>query len=125
MTRQLGELAEGRLRPAPQLAHDRHRRLAGRGQAHAAAGALEELDPEVGLEPSDLLADRRGGDVPLARRRPDRTRPRHRQQGLERGKEGGIDHEADLSIRRETIYGATRYSTGAASRRSGARTERP
>ena len=60
---QLGELAEGGLGPAPQLAHDGQRRLAGGGEAHAAAGALEELDAEVGLEPPDLLAHRRGGDV--------------------------------------------------------------
>ena len=73
MPGQLGELAERRLGPDPELAHDGQRRLARGAQAHAAAGALEELDAEVGLEPPDLLAHRRRGDVALPRRA--RTEP--------------------------------------------------
>ena len=37
--------------------------LAGRGQLHAAAGALEQPHPELGLQRGDLLAERRLGDV--------------------------------------------------------------
>ena len=56
---QLGEPGERGLGPDPELSHDGQRRLAGGAQTDAAAGALEELDAEVSLEPPDLLAHRR------------------------------------------------------------------
>ena len=109
---QLGELAEGGLGRAPQLAHDGQRRLAGGGEAHAAPGALEELDAEVRLQPPDLLADRGGGDVPLARGRAHGARARHREQGLQRGEEGGVDHEAQLNISPRTFHWTTQCPMG-------------
>ena len=104
----LGELAERRLGPAPELTHDGQRRLARGGQPHAPAGALEELHAEVGLELADLLAHGRRGDVALARGRPDRARARHRQQSLEGGKERGVDHVAELIICYTTFHWTTR-----------------
>jgi hypothetical protein len=38
------------------------------GQLHAAARAPEHLDPELALEPADLLRDRRLGEVELLTR---------------------------------------------------------
>ncbi len=40
---------------------------AGVGEPHTAAVALEQLHPELGLEPADLLAQRRLGDVQALR----------------------------------------------------------
>ena len=116
---QLGELAERGLRPAPQLAHDRQRRLAGRGQPHAPAGALEQLDVEVRLEAADLLAHRRGRDVALAGGRPHRARAGHRQQRLQRGEQGGVDHEAKLNIQATTYHWTTRWGWGTIRPRAG------
>src|SRR5206468_12487827 len=101
------ELAEGGLRSAPQLADYGQRRLAGGGEAHPAACALEELDAEVRLEPPDLLAHCGGSDVALAGRRRHRARARHGEQGLQRGEEGGVDHEAELTIRCRTFHWTT------------------
>ena len=42
-------------------------RLPGLGRDDAAAGALEELRAELGLEPPDLVRERRLGDVELLR----------------------------------------------------------
>ena len=108
MAGELGELTEGGFGADPQLTHDGQRRLAGGGETDAAAGALEEPDAEVGLDLPDLLAHRRRGDVTLARRRPHRARARHREPGLQRGEEGGIDHEAELTIRCRTFHWTTR-----------------
>jgi hypothetical protein len=104
---QCRELAKSGLGLVPQLAHYGQRRLAGGGEAHAAARALEELDAEVGLEPPDLLAHRGGGDVALARRRRHRARARHGEQGLQGGEERGVDHEAELTIRCRTFHWTT------------------
>jgi len=104
----LRKLAEGGLGPAPQLAHDGQRGLARRGEAHAAPGTLEEPEAEVRLEPAHLLAHRRGGNVPLPRRCRHRARARHREQRLKRGKEGGVDHKAELTIRSKTFHWTTR-----------------
>ena len=46
-------------------------RLAGGGELDAAAGALEQPDPQLGLEGADLLAERRLGDVQTSRRAPE------------------------------------------------------
>ena len=43
----------------------RGHRLAGLGRDDAAAGALEQLGAELGLEPADLVRERRLGDVKL------------------------------------------------------------
>ena len=105
---QLGELSEGGLGPAPELAHHGQRRLASSGETHPTPGALEELDAEVRLEPPDLLAHRGRRHVPLARRRAHRARARDGEQGLQRGEEGGVDHEAELTIRCRTFHWTTR-----------------
>ena len=98
------KLAERGFGPGPQLAHDGKRGLARRRETDAAAGALEELDAEMRLEAPDLLAHRRRADVTLARRRPDRARARHRDQRFECRKQGGVDHEEELNIRRTTFH---------------------
>src|SRR5207245_2126552 len=97
-----------RARPRPEPTHAGQRRRARGGQPHAPAGAREELHAEVGLELADLRAHGRRGDVALARGRPDRARARHRQQGLEGGKQRGVDHVAKLIICYTTFHWTTR-----------------
>jgi hypothetical protein len=55
------DLGEHRARPGGY-------RLAGLGGHDAAAGALEKLRPQLGLESADLVGERRLGDVELLRR---------------------------------------------------------
>jgi len=94
---QLGELREERLGLGAELEDAGERRLAGRGEPHAAAGPLEQLDVQVALELADLLADRGGGTVVQAGRRPHRPAARDGQQAQQGGEEGRVDHSGQLT----------------------------
>ena len=62
---QLVELAAHPVDLGEHAPGPRGHRLPGLGRDDAAAGALEQLGAELGLEPADLVRERRLGDVKL------------------------------------------------------------
>lgn len=56
-------LSGGAARRRPRVPGGLELRLPGGGEPHGTGGAVEELEPEVSFEQSDLLAERRLGDV--------------------------------------------------------------
>ena len=89
---ELAEVGEEGLGLGAELQDAGQRGLARRGEAHSAAGALQQAHAQVPLQLADLLADRGGGAVLQARRRAHRAAARDGEQAQQGRQEAGVDH---------------------------------
>jgi hypothetical protein len=65
---ELLQLGDGAVKLGERALRAHGQDLAGLGEPHAPAGAPQQVDAELGLEPADLLGERGLGDVQLAAR---------------------------------------------------------
>ena len=77
------ELCLGRIQPADDLLGPLGQQPASLGQPDAAADALEQLAPGLGLKPGDVMTDRWLGVVQRSRGGGDRSMPSHGDQNPE------------------------------------------
>ena len=87
-----GELGVGAFDPPEDLGRPLGQQLPGRGEPDPAPGPLQQLRSGLGLEPGEMVADRRLRVVELLRRRGDRAAPR---EGFEDAQPGDVQHLID------------------------------
>ena len=90
-----GELGVGDLEPPEDLGRPAGQQLPGGGEPDAAPGPLQQLRAGLGLEPGEVVADRRLRVVELLRRRGDRAEPR---EGVEDAQSSDVQHASSLSM---------------------------
>ena len=90
-----GELRVGGVDSADDLGRALGEQLSGRGHPDAAADPLQQLRAGLGLEPGEVVGDRRLGVVQLLRGRGDRSVAR---DGVDHAQSVDVEHASTLSM---------------------------
>src|SRR6185436_17074073 len=88
-------LGVGAFEPPEDLGRPLGQQRPGRGEPDPAPGALQQLRPGLGLEPREMVADRRLRVVELLRGPRDRAVPR---EGFEDPQPGDVQHLSIVSM---------------------------
>jgi hypothetical protein len=86
------------------------KRLAGRGEPDAAAGAVEQPHTNPGFQATHGMAQRRRGDAPNGRGAPEATMANDVEEGVEIGQIGAAGHPASLSSAHPSVKQLTTAS---------------
>ena len=95
-----GQFGVGGVDPPEDLGGPGGQQLPGGGEPDPAPGPLQQLRAGLGLEPGEVVADRRLRVVQLLRRRGDRSEPRERVDDTQ---SGDVQHVSTLSMSRMNI----------------------
>ena len=104
-----GELRVGGVDASDDLGGAVGQQLPGRGEPDAAADALEQLRAGLGLEPGEVVGDRRLGVVQFPRRRRDRSVAR---DGVDDAQSSDVQHASTLSMSQHETWHWTYESIG-------------
>ena len=90
-----GQLRAGGIDPTDDLGRAVGQQLPGRGEPDPSADPLQQLRAGLGLEPGDVVGDRRLGVVQFPRRRGDRSVA---GDGVDDAQAGDVQHASTLSM---------------------------
>jgi hypothetical protein len=90
-----GQFRAGGIDPADDLRRAVGQQLPGRGEPDPSANPLQQLRAGLGLEPGDVVGDRRLGVVQLLRRRGNRSMTR---DGVDDAQPVDVQHASTLSM---------------------------